>query len=187
LVGKEKSAEEEARGRVTDPAKAPEPPDGEGPLLVWFQASRKRALLTTAWGIPLYPLGVTILQGFSVEWMKYWQPWVVLPFLLIAVYSSFRTAVCAAGADWLKVGKSWVRLYELVEVTAKHRSNALYLDFKDGAGRELGARAQDLQGTRELWDLVYNGIVHSVIAGGAKTNGLVHKVFEVPQPDPRKR
>ena len=182
---KEKSAEEENRGRVTDPDKVPAPPDGEGPLLAWFKASRRRALLVTAWGLLLYPLGVTVLQGISIEWMSYWQPWAVLPFLLLAVYFAQRTVVCAAGAEWLKVGNAWVRLYELVEIKAKHRSNAIHLDFKDSAGRSVMVQAQDLQGSRDLWDLVYNGILHSVIANGAATNGLVHKAFKVPHPDPR--
>ena len=33
-----------------------------------------------------------------------------------------------------------------------------------------------------MWDLVYNGLLHSVIAGEAKTNGMVHSALRVPRP-----
>jgi hypothetical protein len=35
-----------------------------------------------------------------------------------------------------------------------------------------------------MWDLVYNGILHSVIAGGAETNGQLHRYMRVPYPSP---
>jgi len=187
LLFKQKSEAVEARERVNDPGRAPASPEGEGPVLAWYKSSQRRALRMAAWGVPVFIVGVTLLQGFSVEWMKFWQVWLVVLLFIVGLYYLERKVECAAGAEWLKVGKTWVRLYELVQVKAKHRSNALHLDFEDSAGRWVMVRAQDLQRSRELWDLVYNGVLHSVIAGGAKTNGLVHKVFEVPQPDPRKR
>ncbi|MBK0867418.1 hypothetical protein INP57_11405 [Saccharopolyspora sp. HNM0986] len=170
---------------MTDLSKAPAAPEGEGPLLAWFKSSRWRALQLTAWGVPIFLLGVTILQGFSIEWMKFWQLWALILLFLAGLYGLQRKVECAVGAEWLKVGKTWVRLYELVEVKAKHRSNAIYLDFEDSSGRWVMVRAHDLQGSRDLWDLVYNGILHSVIANGAATNGLVHKAFKVPHADPR--
>lgn len=97
----------------------------------------------------------------------------------------FRTVECSVDAEWLQVGKSWVRLYELTEITAKHRNSAIHLDFKDSAGREVQVQADDLQKSREMWYFVYNGILHSVIAGGAKTKGLLHSSFRVPRPEKR--
>ena len=117
--------------------------------------------------------------------MKYWQPWIVLPLIMIAIYSVQRTVECSVGAEWLKVGKTWVRLYELTKITAKHRSSAIHIDFKDSAGREVMVQANDLQNDRDMWDLVYNGILHSVIVGGAKTNGLLHSSLRVPRPENR--
>ena len=185
LLRPERSAKEQQRARVADPSKAPAPPDGEGPLLAWFKSSRREALLITVTGIPLFPLGVTIIQGFSIEWMKYWLPWVVMIPFLLAIYSVQRTVECSVGAEWLKVGKTWVRLYELTKITAKHRSSAIHIDFQDRAGREVMVQASDLQNDRDMWDLVYNGILHSVIVGGAKTNGLLHSSLRVPRPENR--
>lgn len=180
-----RSAKQQERARVTDPSKAPAPPAGESPLLTWFKTSRREALLITAWVLPVFPIGVTVLQGFSIEWMKYWQPWVVLPLIMLAIYSVQRTVECSVGAEWLQVGKTWVRLYELTKITAKHRSSAIHIDFEDSAGREVRVQADDLQKNREMWDLVYNGVLHSVIAGGAKTNSLLHSSFRVPRPENR--
>lgn len=181
----QRSAKQQERARVTDPSKAPAPPAGEGPLLTWFKNSRREALLITAWVLPAFPIGVTVLQGFSIEWMKYWQPWVVLPLIMLAIYSVQRTVECSVGAEWLQVGKTWVRLYELTKITAKHRSSAIHIDFEDSAGREVLVQADDLQNNREMWDLVYNGILHSVIGGGATTNSLLHSSFRVPRVENR--
>ncbi|MGH4024852.1 MAG: hypothetical protein ACRDRV_09730 [Pseudonocardiaceae bacterium] len=46
--------------------------------------------------------------------------------------------------------------------------------IRDGKG--------DLQENRRVWELVHEGIVQSVTAGGAKTNGLLHRAFGVPRP-----
>lgn len=185
LLHPQRSAQQRERARVTDPSKAPAPPAGQGPLLTWFKTSRREALLITATGIPLFPLGVTVLQGFSIEWMKYWLPWLVMIPFVLAIYSVQRTVECSAGAEWLQVGKTWVRLYELTKITAKHRSSAIHIDFEDSTGREVRVQADDLQHNRELWDLVYNGILHSVIAGDAKTNSLLHSSFRIPRPENR--
>ncbi len=177
---KEKSSRQQARRRA---ANAPSPPPGEGPMLTWFKSSRREALLVAAWAIPILPILVTALQGFSIEWMSYWQPWVAVPVVMAIVYSVQRSVECSAGAEWFKVGDAWVRLYELAEIKAKHRSNAIHLDFKDRAGREVRVKSADIQEDRDMWDLVYNGILHSAIAGGAETNGLVHSAFKVPRPE----
>jgi len=46
-----------------------------------------------------------------------------------------------------------------------------------------------LHGDRTIWDLVYNGILYSVIAGGARTNNRLHLDVHVPRPpvDPEDR
>jgi hypothetical protein len=51
-------------------------------------------------------------------------------------------------------------------------------------GREVEYKFADLGGSdRLLFDLTYNGILHSVIAGGAKTNPLLHRTLKLPYPE----
>lgn len=178
----EKSKEKRQRDRETNPAKAPTAPAGEGPMLIWYKSSRKAALKVTAWGTLIIPIVVILMQGLSIEWMSFWQPWAVLAAFLLLIYLAQRTVECAAGAEWIKHGKAWVRLYELTDVKVKHRSNSMHLDLKDRHGHTVMTQLDDIQQDREMWDLVYNGILHSVITGQAKTNGMVHSALKVPRP-----
>lgn len=175
-----KSEEQLRRERVTDPAKAPAPPEGHGPLLAWYRASWKEALKTAAWVVPFFPVALSLYR-FSLDWIGFWQAWIFLPLIMLGVYSTQRTVVVAAGAEWLKHGKSWVRLYELTDIEVKHRGNDMHLDLTDDAGRTIMSKLIDLQKDQHLWDLIYNGILHSVIAGGATTTGMVHSALEVPR------
>lgn len=173
------------RHRVTSRAMKPLPPDGEGPVLAWFKSSAYHAVITAAWMIPLMVVGLTAEQGGSVEWMKLWPVWAFVLLFVVAMYFGVvRSAECSAGVEWLRVGNKWVRLYELVEVTAQKRDLDYLLALKDGAGRELKVRDKDLQKDQDVWDLVYNGILHSVIAGEAESNRAARSAFDIPRQKP---
>lgn len=176
------------RDRITDPAKAPAAPEGQGPVLAWYKSSRRGAFKVSAVALlVLCPLGVTIDQGFSVAWMRVWQAWLVLVVGCVLIYFARRSVQCSAGADWLRRKNGWVKLYELIKVTAHRGSNTLYLHLKDHDGRELQIKVDDLQENRLMWDLVYNGLLHSVIDRGAQTNGRLHAALAVPRPYPQRR
>ncbi len=99
------------------------------------------------------------------------------------MYGSQRLVQVSAGAEWLQKRRhKWVRAYELRKVMAHSWINTIYLDLADEGGRKMKIRGDDLQEDCYLWDLVYNAIVHSVILGGARTNALLHRAFEVPRP-----
>lgn len=180
----DKPPKEQDRDRVQDPSKAPSPPDGEGPVLEWYRSSRRNAVLTGAAAFVIMVLGLTLIRGGEIAWMQFWFVWAILVLASLGVYASSRATECAAGAAWLKVGKTWVRLYELTSIQARVRSNAIHIDLKDRAGREVKVSTSALQEDRDIWDLVYNGILHSVIAGHATTNGMVHSALQVPRPAP---
>jgi len=48
---------------------------------------------------------------------------------------------------------------------------------------QVAVRFVDLSSDRLLWDLAYNGILHSVIAGGAETNWMLRKTLALPCPE----
>ncbi|MHA6798921.1 hypothetical protein [Bounagaea algeriensis] len=179
----DKPPKDQDRDRDQSIRRMPSPPEGEGRMLEWYRHSQRNAILGGLLGFVFIVIGVTLLQGFNLTWMTIWWMWPLIGLFALGVYSSFRSVECAAGAEWLKVGKSWVRMYELTEIKARHRSHSIHLDFKDSTGRELMVKSDDIQEDRDIWDLVYNGILHSVIAGGAKTNGTVHSAFKVPRPE----
>ena len=96
----------------------------------------------------------------------------------VASFLSARNSTCAAGAEWFFHGGRWVRQYELTSVKVKMRFSLRYLRMTDRGGRTVTTFLGDLQTNQELWDLVYNGIRHSV-AAGAETNWVARRALEL--------
>jgi hypothetical protein len=128
----------------------------------------------------LQTLGVCVLQGFSLAWMLVPWSWLVILVFSVLVALGARQEPLAVGAEWLRVGRRWVRLYELVEISTTRRQSYLYLRLTDRSGRRLTVNAENLRHRPLMWDLVYNGLLHSVIAGDAKTEA--HGVLGLPFP-----
>lgn len=139
-------------------------------MLEWFYPDRRGRLLA---GLSLSVLGFVLyvlsFGGFSWATDDPWL-WLIIvpwPFVFLAL-GRFRTS---AGVDWLNHNKSFIKTYDLVSVKLAFGGNATpILDAKDSHGNTIYARISDLQQNHELWDLVYNGILHSVHAGEAETN-----------------
>jgi hypothetical protein len=77
-----------------------------------------------------------------------------------------------------------VKVYDLVEVTYRMPLGSARLRLRDREGRRLTVKIKLLRSDRAIWDSVYNGILHSVIAGGAHTNSKLHLDMHVPHPKP---
>jgi len=75
----------------------------------------------------------------------------------------------SAGADWYKYGRRYVKTYELTSVKVKGTPGSWALDLRDAEGRKVWTQLWRIQQNPRLWDLVYNGIRHSV-CNGAETN-----------------
>jgi hypothetical protein len=103
---------------------------------------------------------------------------------LLGVYASSRVSQCRAGADWVANRRSWVRTYELVKATCHTRAGDPTLRLVDSTGRHTTLSITTMHNDRDIWDYTYNGILHSVIAGGAQTNGRLHMVLQLPYPSP---
>lgn len=157
----------------------PNPPPGQGPVLEWYKGSRRRAILSGIGGVVAVAVLATLKSG--VDWMSTWWMWL---FALAAgplVASSVRTESCAAGAEWFAVGKSWVRTYELTVVKLKSPTNYRVIQLEDSGGRKVRTKLMTVQENQELWDLVYNGILHSVVNNKAETNALARRAFKLPE------
>ena len=160
----------------------PTPPEGQGPVLEWYRHSQRFAIKMGIGGAVLIGIGVGFKQGLDYSWLSMPWMWLVLAVAGLGMYSIFRAIDPAAGSDWLKVGRMWVLLYELTEIKARHRGASMHLDLKDSGGRSLQVRVDHLQEDRDLWDLVYNGLLHSVLVNDATTNHTVHSRLKVPEP-----
>jgi hypothetical protein len=169
--------------RERESALAPKPPPGQSPVLVWYRESRHGAVIgTVAFGLCLAGLA-TLARG--TKWTTLWGAWGILAVSLVVVYFLSRGECFSGGADWAARGKKWVNVYDLVKVTChSYPYWGAGVCMRDSAGRKLRYRFIDLSSDRLLWDLTYNGILHSVIAGGAETNWMLRKSLALPYPEP---
>lgn len=175
----------DTKGPWLDPhhPKAPSPPEGQGPVLAWYRTTNLRLIQTAAVSLLLMAAGITFLQGFDPTWLTYWQPWAVVIVFSIFATLAVRTTDYSVGADWLQGRKGrWVKLYELESINGELRGTVLHLNLRDRDGRAVLADTRHLKHTRLMWDLVYNGILHSAVAGEAELNANARGGLLVPYP-----
>src|SRR5699024_8535553 len=118
----------------------PSPPAGQGPVLEWYRHSQRFAIGMALVGTVVIAVGVGFRQGFDFSWVGLWWVWIILAFWGVGFYGIFRNVDPAVGADWLKVSRTWVLLYELTEVKVRHRGASMHLDVKDSGGRYVQVR-----------------------------------------------
>ncbi|MGH3519497.1 MAG: hypothetical protein ACRDQ7_19175 [Haloechinothrix sp.] len=162
--------------RETRLAHRPEPPEGMGPVLAWHKENLrgKAGLFLTTVGI--FVVGLTILSllrgdgGF--DWAQFWFIWLGILGVSFLITRPFSYWVTSAGADWLQIQRirwgatrgNYVKLYELAKIDAYYGGGNIFLTLWDGE-RGTEQSFHDLQQDRRIWDLIYNGILHSVAAG----------------------
>lgn len=148
-----------------------------------YQASRRKAIKAVVWTYVLVMIGIFVVRGFTTSWFHFWWIWPAVAVFSLLAYPIVIKEGTAAGAEWVMFNKSWVRVYELTSIKAYTYSNTLNLHFVDSGGRRLQANIGRLQDDRRIWDLTYNGILHSVIKNGADTNQLARGTLRLPGSD----
>jgi hypothetical protein len=170
----------------------PEPPEGMGRPLAWHYDNVVGNVRRYFVALAIVLVGIAILsllRGDGLADLLIWQVW---PVAVIGTYLmsdplTFKTIT--AGSDWLQWGtrKRWyhraprdghINTYELVSVTASGSGASLYLKLEDADGNILFRMRHALQQNRQIWDLLYNGILHSV-ANGAETDTLAIGILKL--------
>ncbi|MGH8867950.1 MAG: hypothetical protein ACRDYU_08135 [Actinomycetes bacterium] len=135
-------------------------------------------------GMVGHRIRVRVLAAFAtfkaggLEWVGYWWLWLIVLLTLLPVFLSVRGKRVSAGADWLRGKKGWVSTYELTRIKASRAYATIAYQFTDAGDRHLYLTATDLEENPRLWDLVYNGILHSVYVNRAEVNALARKSLE---------
>ena len=164
---------------------APPPPPDQGPVLAWYRSSRSYVIQLGILGFIVTAVLLSARDGFHFHWVKYWWAWLILVLAGVLIGLTQRKGLeCSAGVEWVRGRKTWVRTYELVKVKLSVGVGQFYLSMQDCDGRSMSLAVAALQEDPLMWDLVYNGVLHSVIAGGAETNGQLHRFLRVPYPSP---
>ncbi|MBB5069976.1 hypothetical protein BJ969_003064 [Saccharopolyspora gloriosae] len=154
-----------------DRADYPAAPEGHGPVLEWHQGRASTSILGGFFLLLILFLFMC-LRDWGISWMSTWWLWLFIAWPPFVFYFIGKSVGISAGADWFAVKTGYVETYELAQVKVVGTSGGLAwdLELKDKQGNELSINLREIQTNRDLWDLVYNGIVHSVQRGSAKTN-----------------
>ena len=75
-----------------------------------------------------------------------------------------------AGADWLLMHGVCLNTYRLREIRVTTGVGTYHLVLIDTEGETIDTQVHYLQKNRRLWDLVYNGILHSIVYNSADVN-----------------
>jgi hypothetical protein len=163
-------------------AAKPKPPPGFGPTLEWHVESRRSALLIAGLAVVLL-LGVEFLF-FGLSLVDHWVGWAIVLGTGVLLYLGFAGRTFAAGAEWLR-STGWVNTYRLQLIEMNVLQGSVSLTLQDDQGGALSIDIEDLQSHQKMWDLVYNGMRHSVAAGvTVKLNDYARSVLKLPSPHP---
>lgn len=173
----------------------PDPPVGAGPTLHWWRPQLKDKITTFIVAFMIISIGTTIIWGVQssnpVLWIRSWQMWliVLVPTWLIAAPLDYETQ--SVGADWFqwKLRRRWYHFrrpprahvlypYELVSITTKSYATGPYLRLEDARGNVVDRPRSEFQGSRDIWDYLYNGIVNSV-HNGARVDSIAAKMLQL--------
>jgi hypothetical protein len=160
-------------------SRKPQPPPGQGPVLAWYRASWRGTIMAGIGGFVLMValfLVLSLVKAGDFSLLKYWFLWLLAALAAVGIASSTKVARCSAGADWLMLKKAWVKTYELTEIKTRYLSNTIYIYLTDKDGRKIDEQINTLQQDRLIWDLMYNGVRHS-IANGAELKGTAGTYF----------
>jgi len=119
-----------------------------------------------------------LAEGFDVRVFETWWEWLLAIAAGAGIYFSVKGDWCAAGADWLRYRKSWAKTYELTEIKTRYLGGTTYVYLTDADGHKIDAPLNLIQKDRLMWDLLYNGVRHS-IANGAVIKGAALYYFPV--------
>ncbi|WP_275294958.1 hypothetical protein [Amycolatopsis sp. La24] len=164
-------------------AHRPDPPPGLGPVLAWHRESRrgKIALILTSAAILIAgTLVISLFHRGGLGILTAWPIWAVIVVAVFLISSPFSYFTYAAGADWLMVertrwgvkSRAWIDTYELTKIDAAYGGTTFHLWLYD---KDMGLTrsSEELQRDRRIWDLVYNGILHSVANGAQVSNQAI--------------
>lgn len=174
---------EDGSSRIKNPSK-PNPPHGQSPTLEWHLESSRSAVFNGIGGFFVVALCTGLLLD-PEYWYADWWLWVLPLIAGILITLTIGVGHCCAGADWFARGKPWVNTYDLTSIRVTIPQNERHLELEDSTGRKLKLQLATAQESQDLWDLVYNGILHSATNGDAEVNALAGASLRLlpPRPD----
>ncbi|KID29118.1 hypothetical protein HQ32_03405 [Prauserella sp. Am3] len=144
-----------------------------GPTLVWWRDSPKAGLARAVSAAVILVVGTAVISlanDFGLEAFKHWQIWLIIAAGSYLMSNPFNVDTISAGADWVQWRRSrlrkanYLKLYELTKIRTSYGGADLHLALYDDE-RGMDRTFAEWHRDRRIWDLVYNGIAHSVANG----------------------
>lgn len=165
-------------------ARRPYRPPEQGAVLESFQPRRLDRIMPGVI-LSLICFAYVSLRDTGFDWMRIWWLWIFIVVPLPLFFVLLRTERFSAGADWAAHKRDWVRTYELKAIKIEPTERSMELSLSDTSDRRLVADLKEIQRNRELWDLVYNGVLHSIHSRHVTTDLTADWVLQLPPPSMR--
>lgn len=162
------------------PRNQPKVPQHPGPVLEWLQPTRRDQFgEAAALAALLAVFGTVNDRGF--DWIHEWWAWSLLVIFPWLIFRASGNSWTAAGATWVQWRSSWVDTYHLTRIRFSADGYSRVLRFKDAHGNKIHSfKISEIQCNPDLWDLVYNGILHSVASGNCDIDAKTRRVLKIP-------
>ncbi|WP_094979585.1 hypothetical protein [Rhodococcus pyridinivorans] len=163
-----------------NPRNPPDAPEHLGPTLEWLQPTVRDKYTSALSMVLLLVVYLTVLNG-DFRWVHWWIMWVIMA---VGAWMMFRATAnhwTAAGARWVQWRSNWIDTYHLTRIRFSADGYSRVLRLKDDHGNEIHSfKISDIQGNPDLWDLVYNGILHSVASGNCDIDAKTRHILKIP-------
>lgn len=168
-------------------------PDAMGPALAWRQIGAKDGVRGYLWSLVILIVGmgiVSLLKGYGLDGLSFWQVWLIIIVGAYLMADPLTRQTISAGADWVQWKRrpkwyqrrrdrgTFLKIYRLTKIEGYGAGPVLYVRIVDEDGRGIDRTRTELHPDRRIWDLMYNGIQHS-IANGCEINSLAIQMLHL--------
>lgn len=127
----------------------------------------------------VFALLVFVIPFRGFDWMSMWWPQVMIIGLPILQFRKSLGDRVLAGALWVQQRDKWALTYELVKIRSTTVGRYRAIKIVDCQDHEIILVLHDAQTNPRLWDLVYNGILHSVASGNCDISRAARRILKV--------
>lgn len=119
------------------------------------------------------------VPSLGFEWLTSWWAMCIVVGLPLLQYHKVLGDRVLAGARWVQQRDKWVSTYELARIRSTTVGLYRAMNIKDIHGNNFILVLHDAQMNPQLWDLVYNGILHSVTHGDCDISNAARRILKV--------
>lgn len=154
------------------------PPSEWGVALEWFSQPRGNIFQGSV-GFFVFSLAVVTFMRGGFDWATDWFSWCSSGGLGLMLYIDASRHRVLAGFQWVQTRKKWVSTYELTRIRSTNIGLQRAMKLDDSHGHTLVLVLRHAQKNIELWDVVYDGIVHSVASGDCDISKAARRILKV--------